>query len=211
MNSPASSPQVEKYRPSRIADIVGNKDAVSRLAVIAEEGNMPNLIFSGPPGTGKTTSILALAHALLGASYKDAVLELNASDERGIDVVRNKVRGPPTLPPPSPFIPPTPRSCPAPSSRRQRGLPLSSPVPPALPFFAAASPQRRPRHLPDLRAHAASPPRPPAPPSPPPDKNVCPEEGDAAAGAPQDRAARRGALQRGAGGGRLPYSLPLLP
>ncbi|BBN14321.1 replication factor C subunit 2/4 [Marchantia polymorpha subsp. ruderalis] len=85
-------PWVEKYRPSKIADIVGNQDAVTRLQVIARDGNMPNLIFSGPPGTGKTTSILALAHELLGPNYKEAVLELNASDDRGIDVVRNKIK-----------------------------------------------------------------------------------------------------------------------
>ncbi|CAI0414262.1 unnamed protein product [Linum tenue] len=108
-------PWVEKYRPSKVADIVGNEDAISRLQVIATQGNLPNLILSfwfcnlvclgnftlrcrhfercqGPPGTGKTTSILALAHELLGPSYKDAVLELNASDERGIDVVRNKIK-----------------------------------------------------------------------------------------------------------------------
>jgi len=53
---------------------------------------MPNLIFTGPPGIGKTTSILCLAHTLLGANYKEAVLELNASDDRGIDVVRNKIK-----------------------------------------------------------------------------------------------------------------------
>ncbi|KAL6848756.1 hypothetical protein ACP4OV_021339 [Aristida adscensionis] len=85
-------PWVEKYRPSRVADVVGNADAVARLEVIARDGNMPNLILSGPPGTGKTTSILALAHELLGPSYREAVLELNASDDRGLDVVRNKIK-----------------------------------------------------------------------------------------------------------------------
>ncbi|KAK6935337.1 ATPase, AAA-type, core [Dillenia turbinata] len=85
-------PWVEKYRPNKVSDIVGNEDAVSRLKVIARDGNMPNLILSGPPGTGKTTSILALAHELLGANYREAVLELNASDDRGIDVVRNKIK-----------------------------------------------------------------------------------------------------------------------
>jgi len=85
-------PWVEKYRPQRIKDVVGNVDAVARLKVIAEEGNVPNLILAGPPGTGKTTSILAMARQLLGANIKEAVLELNASDDRGIDVVRNKIK-----------------------------------------------------------------------------------------------------------------------
>ncbi|KAK1305150.1 hypothetical protein QJS10_CPB11g00738 [Acorus calamus] len=85
-------PWVEKYRPTKVSDVVGNEDAVSRLQVIARDGNMPNLILSGPPGTGKTTSILALAHELLGPNFKEAVLELNASDDRGIDVVRNKIK-----------------------------------------------------------------------------------------------------------------------
>ena len=53
---------------------------------------MPNLIIAGPPGTGKTTSVMCLARALLKGAYKDAVLELNASDDRGIDVVRNKIK-----------------------------------------------------------------------------------------------------------------------
>lgn len=85
-------PWVEKYRPQLVKDIVGNVEAVSRLQIIAEEGNLPNVILAGPPGTGKTTSVLCLAHQLLGPSYRDAVLELNASDDRGIDVVRNKIK-----------------------------------------------------------------------------------------------------------------------
>ena len=85
-------PWVEKYRPLLIKDIVGNVEAVSRLQIIAEEGNVPNMILSGPPGTGKTTSVMCLARALLGDRYKEGVLELNASDDRGIDVVRNKIK-----------------------------------------------------------------------------------------------------------------------
>lgn len=54
---------------------------------------MPHVIISGMPGIGKTTSILCLARTLLGHAYKEAVLELNASDERGIDVVRNRIKG----------------------------------------------------------------------------------------------------------------------
>jgi replication factor C subunit 2/4 len=79
-------PWVEKYRPRVLEDVVGNEETVSRLRAISRTGNLPNLILAGPPGTGKTTSVHALARQLLGASYKDAVLELNASDARGIDV-----------------------------------------------------------------------------------------------------------------------------
>jgi len=71
---------------------VGNGDTISRLKVIAKDGNVPHLIISGMPGIGKTTSIHCLAHQLLGDAYKEGVLELNASDERGIDVVRNKIK-----------------------------------------------------------------------------------------------------------------------
>ncbi|KAL7274624.1 replication factor C subunit 4 [Rhizina undulata] len=86
-------PWVEKYRPVFLNDIVGNTETIERLKIIAKDGNMPHVIISGMPGIGKTTSILCLARALLGDAYKEAVLELNASDERGIDVVRNRIKG----------------------------------------------------------------------------------------------------------------------
>ncbi|KAJ2474845.1 replication factor C subunit 4, partial [Coemansia sp. RSA 2131] len=92
MASNSTLPWVEKYRPTELKDVVGNQDTVDRLNVISGTGNMPNLILAGEPGIGKTTSILCLAHALLGPAYKEAVLELNASDDRGIDVVRNRIK-----------------------------------------------------------------------------------------------------------------------
>jgi replication factor C subunit 2/4 len=79
-------PWVEKYRPRSLDDVLGNSETVERLRSIAKEGNVPNLILCGPPGTGKTTSVHALARELLGSAYKNAVLELNGSDTRGIDV-----------------------------------------------------------------------------------------------------------------------------
>lgn len=62
------------------------------MAQFAKEGNMPNIILHGPPGCGKTTVILCMARKILGTHMKDAVLELNASNERGLDVVRNKIK-----------------------------------------------------------------------------------------------------------------------
>lgn len=85
--------RVEKYRPVFLDDIVGNTETIERLKIIAKDGNMPHVIISGMPGIGKTTSVLCLARQLLGDAYKEAVLELNASDERGIDVVRNRIKG----------------------------------------------------------------------------------------------------------------------
>ncbi|CAM9145175.1 unnamed protein product [Heterosigma akashiwo] len=85
-------PWVEKYRPMELKDVVGNEETVAQLAAIAQQGNLPNVIIAGPPGTGKTTSVHCLARAMLGDAYKNAVLELNASDARGIDVVRTKIK-----------------------------------------------------------------------------------------------------------------------
>lgn len=80
--------RVEKYRPVFLDDVVGNTETIERLKIIAKEGNMPHVIISGMPGIGKTTSVLCLARQLLGESYKEAVLELNASDERGRSPIR---------------------------------------------------------------------------------------------------------------------------
>ncbi|MCQ4449369.1 MAG: replication factor C small subunit [Sulfolobales archaeon] len=83
---------VEKYRPKSLDDIVNQKEIVERLKKFVAERNMPHLLFAGPSGTGKTTAALALVHDLYGDNYRQYFLELNASDERGIDVIRNKVK-----------------------------------------------------------------------------------------------------------------------
>ncbi len=87
-----SLPFVEKYRPKTLNDVVGNQDIVDRLKGMVRTKNMPHLLLSGSAGIGKTSSIHALARDLLGEYYKIGTLELNASDERGIDVVRNQIK-----------------------------------------------------------------------------------------------------------------------
>lgn len=87
-----SLPWIEKYRPKKLEDVVGNEESILRLRVISKDGNLPNLILSGTPGTGKTTSMHCLARELLKDAYNDGVLELNASDERSINVVRQTIK-----------------------------------------------------------------------------------------------------------------------
>jgi len=82
----------EKYRPSKFSEVKGQKEIVKRLKAFVEQKNMPHVLFAGPPGVGKTTLSLVVVKELFGDSYKDNFLELNASDERGIDVVRVKVK-----------------------------------------------------------------------------------------------------------------------
>jgi len=86
------TPWTEKYRPKKLDDIIGQKDNIKSLKSFVKAKNMPHLLFAGPPGCGKTTATLALANELYGDARNECVLELNASDERGIDVVRGKIK-----------------------------------------------------------------------------------------------------------------------
>jgi len=82
----------EKYRPSIFADIVGQEDVIKRVASLTDSLNIPHLLFAGPAGTGKSTLALIVVRELFKENWKENYLELNASDERGINVVREKVK-----------------------------------------------------------------------------------------------------------------------
>jgi len=84
---------VEKYRPHKIADLVDQKEIVGSVqSLLKNQSEIPHLLFSGSAGVGKTTMALCLSHEILGEHWKDSTLELNASDERGINMVRNRVK-----------------------------------------------------------------------------------------------------------------------
>jgi len=82
----------EKYRPKKFEDVVGQEEVLKRVKSLVNSINIPHLLFAGPAGTGKSTLALIIVRQLFGESWRDNYLELNASDERGIDVVRQKVK-----------------------------------------------------------------------------------------------------------------------
>ncbi len=82
----------EKYRPRTLGEIQDQEEIVARLKEFVKNSTMPHCLFAGPPGTGKTTAALCLARDLFGSRFQDVFMELNASDERGIDVVRTTVK-----------------------------------------------------------------------------------------------------------------------
>src|SRR3989344_4330775 len=83
----------EKYRPLKFEEVVGQQEIIKRVRSLVQSLNIPHLLFAGPAGTGKSTLALITVKSLYGESWRENYLELNASDERGINVVREKVKG----------------------------------------------------------------------------------------------------------------------
>ncbi|MEM7825584.1 MAG: replication factor C small subunit [Candidatus Aenigmatarchaeota archaeon] len=82
----------EKYRPKKLSEVINQKHVVERVKAFVEEKNIPHMLFAGPAGTGKTSVALALAYELYGKNWRQKVLETNASDARGIDVIRGQIK-----------------------------------------------------------------------------------------------------------------------
>ncbi|QDX40143.1 AAA family ATPase [Salarchaeum sp. JOR-1] len=83
---------VEKYRPERLEDVVGHENIISRIESYVKQNDLPHLLFAGPAGVGKTATSVSIAKEVYGEDWRENFLELNASDERGIDVVRDRIK-----------------------------------------------------------------------------------------------------------------------
>lgn len=92
MNKQSVEILIEKYRPTILSEICGQDKIINKLKDYVASKNIPNLLFSGPPGSGKTTSALCLAHELYKNEWKSNFMELNASDNRGIDTIRGIIK-----------------------------------------------------------------------------------------------------------------------
>lgn len=85
-------PLIEKYRPTQINNIIGHEYIINTLNNYVKKEIYPHVLFYGPPGTGKTSTILVYANQLYGNSKSRMIMHLNASDERGIDIIRNRIK-----------------------------------------------------------------------------------------------------------------------
>ena len=82
-------PWIEKYRPRKLKDLILEDNIKSKIDNIIKNQELSNLIISGTPGNGKTSTILCIAREIYGKQYKNAIIELNASDNRGLDIINN--------------------------------------------------------------------------------------------------------------------------
>ncbi len=92
MSDPNNLPWIEKYRPTSLQELIAHEEIIQILNKLITSNKLPHLLFYGPPGTGKTSTILACARQMYGDKFNSMILELNASDDRGIDVVREQIK-----------------------------------------------------------------------------------------------------------------------
>jgi replication factor C subunit 3/5 len=92
MNTDINIPLTEKYRPKTLSDIISQENTIKIIKECIKQDKLPHMLFYGPPGTGKTSTILAISRTYFGDSYKSMILELNGSDDRGLNVIRSQIK-----------------------------------------------------------------------------------------------------------------------